>query len=82
MASNRNTFMDYKAQIQHLKNKNLIIEDENFAIHILAKLVIMDLSMDTKKSSKIAQPAVTYQILHLTTFIKCIFLMQLYEKFF
>ena len=30
--------MDYKAQIQHLKNKNLIIEDENFAIHILSKI--------------------------------------------
>ncbi len=38
MASNRNTFMDYKAQIQHLKNKNLIIEDDNFAIHILSKV--------------------------------------------
>ena len=38
MASNRTTFMDYKAQIQHLKNKNLIIEDENFAIHILSKI--------------------------------------------
>lgn len=38
MASNRTTFMDYKAQIQHLKNKNLIIEDDNFAIHILSKI--------------------------------------------
>lgn len=38
MASSRNTFMDYKAQIQHLKNKNLIIEDDNFAIHILSKV--------------------------------------------
>ena len=38
MASNRNTFMDYKAQIQHLKNKNLIIEDDNLAIHILSKV--------------------------------------------
>ena len=28
--------MDYKAQIQHLKNKNLIIEDDNLAIHILS----------------------------------------------
>lgn len=38
MASNRTTFMDYKAQIQHLKNKNLIIEDDNLAIHILSKI--------------------------------------------
>ena len=30
--------MDYKAQIQHLKNKNLIIEDDNFATHILSKI--------------------------------------------
>lgn len=38
MTSNRNTFMDYKAQIQHLKNKNLVIEDDNLAIHILSKV--------------------------------------------
>ncbi|MCM1172315.1 MAG: Abi family protein [Clostridium sp.] len=38
MASNRNTFMDYKTQIQHLKNKNLIIEDDNLATHILNKV--------------------------------------------
>lgn len=31
--------MDYKAQIQHLKNKNLIIEDDNFAIHIQCHLL-------------------------------------------
>ena len=30
--------MDYKTQIQHLKNKNLIIEDDNLAIHILSKV--------------------------------------------
>lgn len=38
MASIRKTFMDYKAQIKHLKNKNLIIKDDNLAIHILNKI--------------------------------------------
>lgn len=38
MTSSRTTFMDYNAQIQHLKNKNLIIEDDNLAIYILSKI--------------------------------------------
>lgn len=31
-------FLDYKAQIKNLKNKNLIINDENEAIKILSKI--------------------------------------------
>ncbi len=38
MASNRNTFMNYKTQIKHLRNNNLIIEDDNLASHILSKI--------------------------------------------
>lgn len=30
--------MDYNTQIQHLKNKSLIIEDDDLAIHILSKI--------------------------------------------
>lgn len=30
-------FLDYNAQIQNLKNKNLIIHDDNVAIEILSK---------------------------------------------
>lgn len=38
MIANRNTFMNYADQIKHLKNKNLIIEDDNLAINILNKV--------------------------------------------
>ena len=38
MPSNKNIFMDYRTQIQNLKNKNLIIEDDNVAIYILNKV--------------------------------------------
>ncbi len=38
MAAGRNIFMDYTAQIQHLKNQNLNIEDNNLAIYILNKI--------------------------------------------
>lgn len=38
MALNGNAFMDYKTQIQHLKSKNLIIPDDDFAIQILSKV--------------------------------------------
>ncbi len=52
MASNKNTFMDYKAQIQHLRNKNLIINDDDLAIHILSKVGYYGLINGYKKGFK------------------------------
>lgn len=52
MAANKNTFMDYKTQIQHLRNKNLIIEDDDLAIHILSKLGYYGLINGYKESFK------------------------------
>lgn len=52
MVSTRNTFMDYKAQIKHLKNKNLIIEDDNLAIHILNKISYYGLINGYKEAFK------------------------------
>ena len=52
MAANKNTFMDYKTQIQHLRNKNLIIEDDDLAIHILSKVGYYGLINGYKKNFK------------------------------